>query len=202
MSRDNGFVTVLVEFGRALRAKGLPSAPGDILTYCAAMAPLDPTDLVDLYWAGRTTLVSAAKTCPSTTRSSARSSSAADAPVQQLLKRQRRRPRPKPRRRCQMPGSGAGQGAGRGSRSSAGWRPTSRRLKHRSFGACTAEELAALRTDHDADPADPAAPPHPAHQAGPRRPQAGPAPDDPGVDAHARRDRRAVLAARQSGCGR
>ena len=28
-----------------------------MLTYCAAMAPLDPTDLLDLYWAGRTTLV-------------------------------------------------------------------------------------------------------------------------------------------------
>jgi len=57
MSRDNGFVTVLVEFGRALRAKGLAVGSGDILTYCAAMAPLDPTDLVDLYWAGRTTMV-------------------------------------------------------------------------------------------------------------------------------------------------
>src|SRR6202021_2723164 len=32
--------------------------PGDVLTYCSAMTPLDPTDLVDLYWAGRTTLVS------------------------------------------------------------------------------------------------------------------------------------------------
>ena len=30
---------------------------GDILTYCAAMEPLDPTDLMDLYWAGRATLV-------------------------------------------------------------------------------------------------------------------------------------------------
>ena len=28
-----------------------------MLTYCAAAEPLDPTDLVDLYWAGRTTLV-------------------------------------------------------------------------------------------------------------------------------------------------
>jgi uncharacterized protein with von Willebrand factor type A (vWA) domain len=31
---------------------------GDVLTYCKAMVPLDPTDLVDLYWAGRITLVS------------------------------------------------------------------------------------------------------------------------------------------------
>jgi uncharacterized protein with von Willebrand factor type A (vWA) domain len=51
------FVTVLVDFARALRAAGLAVGSGDILTFCAAMTPLDPTDLVDLYWAGRTTLV-------------------------------------------------------------------------------------------------------------------------------------------------
>ncbi|MGH3573574.1 MAG: vWA domain-containing protein, partial [Pseudonocardiaceae bacterium] len=48
---------MLVDFGRALRSKGLAVGSGDILTYCAAMAPLDPTDLVDLYWAGRTTMI-------------------------------------------------------------------------------------------------------------------------------------------------
>lgn len=51
------FLETLVGFGRALRAAGLPVGTGDVLTYCAAMEPLDPTDLMDLYWAGRTTLV-------------------------------------------------------------------------------------------------------------------------------------------------
>jgi len=51
------FVAMLVDFGRALRAADLPVGSGDVLTYCAAMEPLDPTDVVDLYWAGRTTLV-------------------------------------------------------------------------------------------------------------------------------------------------
>lgn len=51
------FVRVLVDFGRALRAEGLAVGTGDVLCFCGAMAPLDPTDLVDLYWAGRTTLV-------------------------------------------------------------------------------------------------------------------------------------------------
>ena len=37
--------------------EGLAVGSGDVLTYCAAMAPLDPTDLLDLYWAGRTTMV-------------------------------------------------------------------------------------------------------------------------------------------------
>ena len=51
------FLETLVGFGRALREAGLPVGTGDVLTYCAAMEPLDPTDLMDLYWAGRTTLV-------------------------------------------------------------------------------------------------------------------------------------------------
>jgi uncharacterized protein with von Willebrand factor type A (vWA) domain len=55
---DHELVRVLVAFGRALRARGVSVGSGDISTYCAAMVPLDPTDLVDLYWAGRTTLIS------------------------------------------------------------------------------------------------------------------------------------------------
>jgi len=54
---DAPFVGVLVAFADRLRHAGLAVGSGDVLTYCAAMAPLDPTDLLDLYWAGRTTLV-------------------------------------------------------------------------------------------------------------------------------------------------
>jgi uncharacterized protein with von Willebrand factor type A (vWA) domain len=54
---DAPFVGLLVDFAHQLRAAGLPVGSGDILTYCAAMAPLDPTDMMDLYWAGQTTLV-------------------------------------------------------------------------------------------------------------------------------------------------
>ncbi|WP_214369919.1 vWA domain-containing protein [Pseudonocardia sp. H11422] len=52
-----GLVGVLVDFGRALRAEGVSVGSGDMLTFCAAMTPLDPTDLVDLYWGGRVSLV-------------------------------------------------------------------------------------------------------------------------------------------------
>jgi uncharacterized protein with von Willebrand factor type A (vWA) domain len=51
------FVDMLVAFGDRLRGAGLAVGSGDVITYCAAMAPLDPTDLLDLYWAGRTTMV-------------------------------------------------------------------------------------------------------------------------------------------------
>ena len=50
-------VPTLVGFARRLRAAGVPLGTGDVLTYCAAAEPLDPTDLVDLYWGGRATLV-------------------------------------------------------------------------------------------------------------------------------------------------
>ena len=52
------FAAVLVGFARELRAAGLTVGTGDVLTYCSAMTPLDPSDLVDVYWAGRATLVS------------------------------------------------------------------------------------------------------------------------------------------------
>ncbi len=57
MPDDASFVALLVDFARELRSAGLPVGSGDVLTYCSAMAPLDPTDLLDLYWAGRTTMV-------------------------------------------------------------------------------------------------------------------------------------------------
>jgi uncharacterized protein with von Willebrand factor type A (vWA) domain len=53
----SSFVGVLVAFAGELRRAGLAVGSGDVLTYSAAMAPLDPTDLLDLYWAGRATMV-------------------------------------------------------------------------------------------------------------------------------------------------
>ena len=50
-------VSVLVAFADQLRGAGLTVGSGDVLTYSAALARLDPTDLLDLYWAGRTTIV-------------------------------------------------------------------------------------------------------------------------------------------------
>jgi uncharacterized protein with von Willebrand factor type A (vWA) domain len=50
-------VGMLVGFARELRAAGLAVGSGDVQTYCVAMTALDPSDLLDLYWAGRATLV-------------------------------------------------------------------------------------------------------------------------------------------------
>ncbi len=64
-SAGTALVSVLVGFGRALRERGgLAVGSGDIKTFCAAMAPLDPTDLLDLYWAGRTSMITRREDIP------------------------------------------------------------------------------------------------------------------------------------------
>ena len=55
--RGDDYVAMLVDFAGTLREDGIHVGSGDVLTYTEAVATLDPTDLMDLYWAGRSTLV-------------------------------------------------------------------------------------------------------------------------------------------------
>jgi uncharacterized protein len=48
---------MLVDFGRELRANELVIGTGDVMAFHSAVAILDPSDLLDLYWAGRSCLV-------------------------------------------------------------------------------------------------------------------------------------------------
>jgi uncharacterized protein len=48
----------LVGFGRLLRTRGLPVGTGRILSFCRAVAILDPITTENLYWAARSTLIS------------------------------------------------------------------------------------------------------------------------------------------------
>jgi hypothetical protein len=57
MRDDASFVDLLVDFGRELREAGIVIGSGEVTTYCNAVASLNPTDILDLYWAGRTTLI-------------------------------------------------------------------------------------------------------------------------------------------------
>ena len=138
------FVAVLVDFARALRAAGLAVGSGDILTFCAAMTPLDPTDLVDLYWAGRTTLVTRHEDIATYDRVFRGFFLDAGDPVRELLMLKSRSdaetqavlnlPATDP------PGDDHEEPAMLGLMAS-----DVEALKHRSFSACTPEELAALR---------------------------------------------------------
>jgi uncharacterized protein with von Willebrand factor type A (vWA) domain len=58
------FTETLVGFARELRNAGLPVGTGDVVTFCSVMEPLDPTDLMDLYWGGRATLVTRREQIP------------------------------------------------------------------------------------------------------------------------------------------
>jgi hypothetical protein len=51
------FDSLLVDFGQALRLAGLPVGTDDVLTFCQSVSHLDVSDLMDVYWSGRTTMV-------------------------------------------------------------------------------------------------------------------------------------------------
>ncbi|HJS71923.1 MAG TPA: VWA domain-containing protein [Acidimicrobiia bacterium] len=57
MDDQGSFVEMLVAFGRAVREEGIPVGSGEMLTYYAGVAALDPGDLLDLYWAGRAAML-------------------------------------------------------------------------------------------------------------------------------------------------
>ena len=64
MPEEDQFVGVLVNFAHELRRAGMSIGSGDVLTLTQAMGVLNPTDLVDLYWGGRTTLITKNDTIP------------------------------------------------------------------------------------------------------------------------------------------
>ena len=141
---NNGFVTVLVEFGRALRAKGLAVGSGDILTYCSAMTGLDPTDLVDLYWAGRTTMIVRREDIPVYDEVFRAFFLASDSPVQKMLKL-KAQAAAEAEAAFEIP---ATEPSGKEDEEETllGLMASNvETLKHRSFSECTEEELAAIR---------------------------------------------------------
>jgi uncharacterized protein len=133
---------VLVGFGQALRDAGLSVGTGDVLAYCSAAALLDPADLADLYWAGRITLVRSKDDIPGYDATFRRYFLAEDGPAADLLLR----------------ASSAAEAEAAMVSTEPGREDEEREeallglmasdvdaLKHRSFAACTPEELAALR---------------------------------------------------------
>lgn len=56
-SAVTGMEAALVGFGRALRKEDLIVGSGHIVTYCECVNQLDPTELADLYYAGRSCMI-------------------------------------------------------------------------------------------------------------------------------------------------
>jgi uncharacterized protein len=137
-------VGLLVNFSRELRRAGLAVGSGDVLTYCAAMAPLDPTDLLDLYWAGRATLVSRRDDIGAYDEVFRRFFLDAGDPVRELvtLKAQASAESDAPMALPDLDRAGEGDEQ----EAVLGWMASDvAALKHKAFAACTAEELAAVR---------------------------------------------------------
>jgi uncharacterized protein with von Willebrand factor type A (vWA) domain len=137
-------VGLLVNFAHELRRAGLAVGSGDVLTYCAAMAPLDPTDLLDLYWAGRATLVSRRDDIGVYDEVFRRFFLDAGDPVRELvtLNAQASAESDAPMALPDL------DRAGEGDKEEAvlGWMASDvESLKHKAFTACTPEELAAVR---------------------------------------------------------
>jgi uncharacterized protein len=57
VAADQGLLSVLVGFGRALRDEGVVVGTGSVLGYADSMTLLDPTELLDLYHAGKATML-------------------------------------------------------------------------------------------------------------------------------------------------
>ena len=137
-------VPTLVAFARRLRDAGVPLGTGDVLTYCAAVEPLDPTDLVDLYWAGRTALVTRHDQIPVYDRVF-RAFFLDEADDQEEPVPFSVRAKEEARTELQLPESQPGeQREGREARLGLVASDVAA-LKGKSFAACTPEELVALR---------------------------------------------------------
>jgi len=139
------FAGLLVGFGRALRAAGVSVGTGDVLTYCSAAALLDPADLVDLYWAGRTTLVRSKDDIPAYDATFRSYFLAEAGPAANVLVL-RATPAAIAETELAMAGTEAGTAEQQQEQALLGLMASDvDALKHRSFAACTPDELAALR---------------------------------------------------------
>ncbi len=144
MPEQDPFVGVLVDFARELRAAGLAVGSGDVLTYCSAMAPLDPSDLLDLYWAGRATLVNRHEHIPTYDEAFKRFFLEGPAAVPEVLMI-KARVTAESEATLAVPATDPGED-GREDEAMLGLMASdAEALKHKSFAACTSDELAALR---------------------------------------------------------
>jgi uncharacterized protein len=137
------FTGLLVSFAGELRAAGLAVGSGDVLLYNSALSILDPSDLVDLYWAGRAALVNRHEDIATYDAVFRRFFLAEAQPDDSLL--------------LMLRASAQSQGAlaipstepgddDQEDDAILGWMASDvEALKHKAFTACTPEELAALR---------------------------------------------------------
>ena len=138
------FIGLLVNFADELRAAGLAVGSGDVLVYCSAAGSLDPADLVDLYWAGRTTLVKRHDDIAKYDEVFRRFFLEITGPEEDVLTLMLRASA-QAQGALAIPSTEPGQDEQEDD-AILGWMASDvDALKHKSFAACTPDELAALR---------------------------------------------------------
>jgi uncharacterized protein len=138
------FTEVLAGFAGELRAAGLPVGTGDVLTYCTAMGQLDPADLLDVYWAGRTTLITRREDIAVYDEVFDRFFLGASGPLRELLTL-RARVTSEADAVLEVPATDPA-GDGEEEEATLGLMASDvEALRHKSFAACTPDELAAVR---------------------------------------------------------
>jgi uncharacterized protein with von Willebrand factor type A (vWA) domain len=139
------FAAVLGSFAAELRSAGLAVGTGDVLTYCTAMSTLDPADLVDLYWAGRATLVTRKDSIPTYDATFRRFFLGGGGPVRELLTL-KAQVTTQAEAVLEVPATDpAGDGPQQDEATLGLMASDAEALRHKSFTACTPEELAAVR---------------------------------------------------------
>jgi uncharacterized protein with von Willebrand factor type A (vWA) domain len=139
----DAFTGLLVGFAGELRAAGLAVGSGDVLQYCSALSLLDPSDLVDLYWAGRTTLVNKQDdiaTYDAVFRRFFLAEAQPDDPLRLML-----RASAQSQGALAIPSTEPGDDDREDDAILGLMASDVEALKHKAFAACTPEELAALR---------------------------------------------------------
>ncbi|WP_052668725.1 vWA domain-containing protein [Nitriliruptor alkaliphilus] len=143
---DGGLIDVLVGFAGALRDAGLVVGTDDVMTFTAGLAVLEPSDVVDVYWAGRGTLVPRHDQVPTYDRifRTYFLDAALDDPgdprhqLRQTLERSATLELPDPEAERSEDGDDQERALGLVA-------SPVEVDRHRSFGSCTPEELAAVR---------------------------------------------------------
>ena len=141
---DTPFLGLLVRFAGELRAAGLAVGSGDVLAYSSALRLLDPADLTDLYWAGRTTLVNRHDDIAVYDEVFRRFFLAAPGPDEDPLTLMLRASA-EARGSLAIPATEPGEGEQEDDAILGLVASDVDALKHKSFAACTPDELAALR---------------------------------------------------------
>ena len=146
MPEDAPLVGMLVRFGRELRSEGLAVGSGDIMTYATAMAELDPADLADLYWAGRSVLVSKRDDITGYDRVFRRFFLGSDDPLAEVLQLNTEARAQTSQAAIVIPATEQAGEDEQGEEAMLGLMASdAEALRHKSFTACTPEELAAVR---------------------------------------------------------